>query len=113
MVPGDSCENPLEPEAGVELAEAEGLPERSNGLAGAWLKPVDGGDDDFDEVSEWRASSADDTAPRASSMTKLRQMPHGAAFYLQGIKISKRRAIAKKPIKPGFLVTEPARLSRQ
>src|SRR5260370_2822637 len=77
MVAGDSCENPLEPEAGVELPEGAVLPERSNGLAGAWLKPVDGGDENFDEVSEWRASSADDTAPRASSMTKLRQMPHG------------------------------------
>jgi hypothetical protein len=80
MVAGDSCDNPLEPEAGVELPEAAVLPERSNGLAGAWLKPVDGGDDDFDEVSEWRASSTDDAAPRASSMTELRQMPHGAAF---------------------------------
>jgi hypothetical protein len=81
-VAGDSCENPLEPEAGVGLPDAAALPEKSNGFVGVWLKPVDCGEDDFDEVSDWRASNADDTAPRASSMTKLRQMPHGAASYL-------------------------------
>jgi len=111
MVAGDSCDNPLEPEAGVELPQAAVLPER--GLAGAWLKPVDGGDDDLDEVSEWRASSTDDAAPRASSMTDSDKCRAGAAFYLHGIRISKRRATAKKPIKPGFLVPQPVRWSRQ
>jgi hypothetical protein len=95
MVAGDSWENPLEPEAGVGLPEAAALPEKSNGFVGACLKPVDCGDDDFEEVSDWKASSADDTAPRASSMTELRQMPRAAAFYLHGIRISKRCAIAK------------------
>ena len=82
MVAGDSCENPLEPEAGLEFPEGAVPAGRSNGFVGVWLKPVDCGEDDFDDVSDWRASNADDTAPRASSMTKLRQMPHGAASYL-------------------------------
>jgi ribulose-phosphate 3-epimerase len=74
MVAGDICENPLVPEAGAELPEAA-VPERSNGFAGLWLKPVLCGDDDFDEFSNCRASSTDDAAPRASNITKLRQMP--------------------------------------
>jgi hypothetical protein len=70
-VVGDSCDNPLPPEAGaVEVPEAAVLPERSNGLAEPWLKPVAGGEEDFDEVSNCRASSADDAALRASNITK-------------------------------------------
>jgi hypothetical protein len=80
MVAGDICEHPLEPEAGGELVEAEVLLERSNGLVESWVKPVVCVEDDFDEVNDLRASSTDDAAPRASSMTNLLQTPHGAAF---------------------------------
>jgi hypothetical protein len=34
MVAGDSCENPLEPEAGAGLPDALALPETSNGFVG-------------------------------------------------------------------------------
>src|SRR4030081_1531832 len=59
------------------------------------------------------ASNADDTAPRASSIAELRQMPHGAASYLHSPGISKRRAIAKKPIKRGFSVPRTVHFARQ
>jgi hypothetical protein len=49
----------------------------------AWLKPVDCDDDEADEVNDWMASSADDAAPRANSMAKLRQTPQSAAFTLE------------------------------
>jgi hypothetical protein len=38
------------------------------------------GDDDFEEVSDFRASNTDEAAPRASSMTELLRAPHSAAF---------------------------------
>jgi hypothetical protein len=60
--------------------EVEAVPDKSNGLVESWVTPVDCEDDDFDEVSDLRASNTDDAAPRASSMTELLQMPHGAAF---------------------------------
>jgi hypothetical protein len=85
MVAGDICEAPPGPDGGAELPVAGlPLPEKSNELAGACLKPVDCREDDFDDVSDCNASSAVDTAPRASSMAKPRQMPHGAAVYLPG-----------------------------
>jgi hypothetical protein len=71
MVAGDSCEAAPD-HGGVELAEAGLLAEKSKGLAELRLKPVDCRDEDFDEVSDCSASSADDTAPRASSMAELR-----------------------------------------
>lgn len=71
---GDILELPLEL-GGEVLAEADALPERSNGLAGSWLRPVDGGADDFDEVNDLRMSSADDAAPRANNMAELQQSP--------------------------------------
>jgi len=61
--------------------EVEAVPDKSNGLVESWVTPVDCEDDDFDEVSDFRASSADDAAPRASSMTGLRQTPRSAAFH--------------------------------
>jgi hypothetical protein len=76
-VDGDSCESPLDPEAGgVKLGEAEAPAEKSNGFAESWPRPVVCDEDDFDEVSDWRASNADDTAPKASTMAELRQIPH-------------------------------------
>jgi hypothetical protein len=48
-------------------------------LVEAWPKPVVGEDDDFDEVNDCRASSAEDAAPRASNMAKLQPMPQRAA----------------------------------
>jgi hypothetical protein len=72
MVAGDSCEAAPDHGSGVELAEAGLLAEKSKGLAELWLKPVDCGDEDFDEVTDCSASNADDTAPRASSMAELR-----------------------------------------
>jgi hypothetical protein len=82
MVAGDSCEAAPD-QGGFELPEAGPFPEKSNGFLALCPKPVDCGEDDFDDVSDCSASSAVDTAPRASSMAKPRQTPHGAAFYLQ------------------------------
>jgi len=113
MVAGDICEAPPGPDGGVELPEAWPFPGTSNGLAGACLKPVDCGEDDFDDVSDCSASSAVDTAPRAISMAKPRQMPHGAAFYFPGRSISKRRAIVKKPTKTGLFAPRTVRRPRQ
>jgi hypothetical protein len=52
------------------------LPDRSNGVAAAWVKPVvvaDDDFDDFDDVSDVRASIAADAALKAGNMTELRQ----------------------------------------
>jgi hypothetical protein len=80
MVAGESCAKPVVPEeAGVELLDPELLPESPNRSEEAWLKPVDCVDDEPDEVSDLMAFSADEAAPRANSMVKLRQVPHRAA----------------------------------
>ena len=79
IVSGDICVNPFPPVAGLGFAEAAELLDTSNGLIEFWLKPVVCGDDDFEEVSDCRASIADDRAPRASNMAELRQMPRRAA----------------------------------
>jgi hypothetical protein len=51
------------------------------GSVEAWLKPVVVcEDEDFDEVSDWIASSADAAAPRAKNMTELQPMPRDAAM---------------------------------
>jgi hypothetical protein len=71
----------------------------SNGVGGFWAKPVVCGDVDFDESSDCSASIADEAAPRASNMAELRQMGRGPAAYFHGIRISKPRATAKKPMK--------------
>jgi hypothetical protein len=52
--------------AALEPVEAEELEKKSNELA--WLTPVVFADDDFEDVSAWRASIADAAAPRASNM---------------------------------------------
>jgi hypothetical protein len=83
MVAGDICEFPPD-QGGGELPEAGPFPGKSKGFAAPWPKPVDCGDGGFGDVSDCSASSAVDTAPRASSMAKPRQMPHGAAVYLPG-----------------------------
>jgi hypothetical protein len=96
MVAGDILELPLELDVAM-LAEADAPPERSNGFVGSWLRPVEGGEDDFD-VSDFRTSSADDAAPRASSMAELQRSPHRAAGNSRRL-FSKPRAIAKNPTK--------------
>jgi hypothetical protein len=83
-VAGDIFEVPPGRGGGVELAEAGLLAEKSNGFLEFWPKPVDCGDGDFDDVSDCSTSSAVDTAPRAISMAKPRQTPHGAAFCFPG-----------------------------
>jgi hypothetical protein len=82
IVAGESWEKPLLPVAGVELAEVVAVLATSNGFVEAESKPVAGGVDDFDEVSDWSASNAVDAAPRANSMGELQQMPHGAALQI-------------------------------
>jgi hypothetical protein len=94
IVAGDICEPPPETGAGGELGPAEVALEKSNGLVESLL-PVDCDEDDFDEVSDLSASSADDAALRASSMARTPTMPHGAAFDFPRRWISKPRAIAK------------------
>jgi hypothetical protein len=110
IVAGDSCDNPFVPEAAAELAEAEALSERANGLV--WLESVDGAED-FGDISDWRASTADDAAPNANSTTELRQMPHRAAGKLSRRLISKRRATAKCSVKRGLFAPPMARRPRQ
>src|SRR5260370_29111920 len=80
MVAGDICEPPPGHGGGVELPVAGPFPGKSKGFVAPCPKPVDCGDGGFGDVSDCSTSSADDTAPRASSMAELRQMPHGAAF---------------------------------
>jgi hypothetical protein len=65
MVSGEICEPPP-PVPALEPVEAEELEKKSNELA--WLTPVVFADDDFEDVSAWRASIADAAAPRASNM---------------------------------------------
>jgi hypothetical protein len=73
MVDGDIRENPLAPDAGAALADGAELLATSKAVV--WPKPVVGGEDDFDEVSDCRASRAEAAAPRAGNMTELQQMP--------------------------------------
>jgi hypothetical protein len=80
MVAGDIRDFPPD-QGGGELPVAGPFPGKSRGFLELCPKPVDGGDDGFDDVSDCNTSSADDMAPRASSMAKPRQMPHGAAFH--------------------------------
>jgi hypothetical protein len=62
MVCGDICEQPLlEPVLVAVEAWVLLLPDRSNGLEAACVKPVVVVDDDFDDVSDLRA------APRGSA----------------------------------------------
>jgi hypothetical protein len=68
MVSGDICEPPPPPLAPVEAGELE---KESNGPAG--LPALDCEEDDFEEVSDFKASIADDAAPRASNMTEPQQ----------------------------------------
>jgi hypothetical protein len=72
MVCGDIGEWPP-PEPDAEPTEAELEDIRSNGVAESWRTPVDRADDDFDDVSAFRASIADDAAPRARNMAELQQ----------------------------------------
>jgi hypothetical protein len=106
MVAGDIGEPAPNPEAGVELVDAETGLAISNGSTA--LKPVDGFEDAFDEdapddVSELTASSAVAAAPRANNMAKLRQLPRHAA-NLPRRWISKPRAMPKNPIKSRFFI---------
>jgi hypothetical protein len=80
MVAGDICEPPpLNPVAGAELPEGEVPPARPNGSAELWPKPVDAGEDDFEEVSDLKASIAVYAAPRANNMKRTPPTPHRTA----------------------------------
>jgi hypothetical protein len=81
MVAGDICEPPPGPDGGFELPEAGPFPVTSKEFLELCPKPVACEEDDFGDVSDCSTSSAVDTAPRASSMAKPRQTPHGAACY--------------------------------
>jgi hypothetical protein len=73
MVCGEICVKPLPPVAVLEVVESWVLlPDWSNGLEAAFVKPVVV-DDDFDDVRDLRASIAADAAPKAGNMTELRQ----------------------------------------
>ncbi|SHM73274.1 ribulose-phosphate 3-epimerase [Bradyrhizobium lablabi] len=74
MVCGDICEQPLlEPVLVAVEAWVLLLPDRSNGLEAACVKPVVVVDDDFDDVSDLRTSIAADAAVKAGNMAELRQ----------------------------------------
>jgi len=88
MVAGEICEPPPPPPAFV-LDEAEELEKESNRLAG--LVPLDCEDDDFEEVSDFRASIAEEAAPRASNMTRTPTTPRRAAPRSRRL-LSKRHA---------------------
>jgi hypothetical protein len=114
MVSGDICEPPPpDPEPEPEPTEADELEDiRSNGLAVFWLTPVVCVDD-FDDVSALRASKADDAAPRAKNMAELQQDRAGRPTARTSSFLSKRRAMQKNPIKPGFPASIPTREARQ
>jgi hypothetical protein len=103
MVAGDICEPPpVNPVAGSNFPKPRSAG-RPNGSLEPSPKPVDAGEDELDEVSDWIASIAVDAAPSANNMAELQPMPHRAARPTRRW-ISKRRAIAKKPINTGFLL---------
>jgi len=104
MVDGDICEHPPDQDAAAELGGAAEAPERSKGLVGAWPTPVGCGEDNLVWLSDWSASSTDDAAPRASSMTKLRPKPPEAApLCIVTDSISKRCASGKTQQNRAFL----------
>jgi hypothetical protein len=112
MVAGDICEPPPLKLA-VGPAEAADVGDRrSNGLLAFWLTPVDGADDDFDDVSALRASIADDAAPKARNMARLQQYRAARANH-SCMYFSKRHAKTKNPIKRGFPAFDPIRQTRQ
>ena len=112
MVSGDICAPPP-PDPEPEPTEAcEFDDNRSNGLLAFWLTPVDGADDDFDDVSALRASRADDAAPKARNMANSNNAAPVAADG-SCIFLSKRRAMMKNPIKPGSAASAPIRQARQ
>jgi len=85
----------------------------ANGLVAPCEDPVFWVDeDDFEFVSDWIASSALDTAPRANNIAKT---PTDAACRGQcpGGEVSKRRASAKSSMKSAFTALYPAREHRQ
>jgi hypothetical protein len=100
MVSGDICEKPVEGEP-VALPAAA-LPVRSKEAVELWPKPVKGAEDDFDGASDCSASSAEDTALRASNMAELQPTPPTAASQTLARSFSKPRATAGNPIKPAF-----------
>jgi hypothetical protein len=113
MVSGDICEPPLPPEPAPVPIEAEPFEDdRPNVAAESWLAPVVCADD-FDDVSALRASKADDAAPRAKNMAELQQDRAGRPTARTSSFLSKRRAMQKNPIKPGFPASIPTREARQ
>src|SRR5450755_2646101 len=103
MVCGEICDMPLGvvvPELGVtDPAGCPALLGSSNGFAAACAEPEAWPDEDF-EVIDCRASSADETAPRANNMTRTPTMPRPSRLSnVTRPQVSKRHAIAKNPMK--------------
>jgi hypothetical protein len=96
MVAGDICAPPPGLAAGLALAAAEASLAIWNGSVEPWLKPVDGAEEDFDEVSALRASTAVDAAPNASNMETTPAMPP-ARLYFSAAK-SANRVPSPKPL---------------
>jgi hypothetical protein len=88
MVSGDICEPPPPPPP-LTPVDAGELEKESNRLAGP--PALDCEDDDFEEVSDFKASIADAAAPRASNMTE----PQQRRALRPRLFLSKRHASAK------------------
>ncbi|MCJ9705872.1 MULTISPECIES: hypothetical protein [unclassified Bradyrhizobium] len=85
----------------------------ANGLVAPCEDPAFCADeDDFEFVSDWIASSALDTAPRANNIAQLQPMRHAAANVLSG-NVSKRHASAKSSMKSAAAAAWMAREHRQ
>ncbi|WP_248878612.1 hypothetical protein [Bradyrhizobium japonicum] len=89
----------------------------ANGLIGAFCEdPVFWVDeDDFEFVSDWIASSALDTAPRANNIAQLQPMRHAAANVLAVMSASvvPAQKAPKSSMKSAFATPGAAREHRQ
>ncbi|MDO9062152.1 MAG: hypothetical protein Q7U92_24440, partial [Bradyrhizobium sp.] len=99
IVAGDISEPPPAPDLADVPSEASVLPERSKGLFDSCPLPADC---DFDAVSDFSRSSADVAALKACSMTKLQQLPRGAAWYFHAVD-QQTPCHRETPVKPGLL----------
>jgi hypothetical protein len=96
MVCGEICGGVLEPTNEVVMVPALSI---ANGLVAPCEDPVFWVDeDDFEFVSDWIASKALETAPRANNIAQLQPTRHAAANVLSD-NVSKRRASAKNSMK--------------
>jgi hypothetical protein len=79
------------------------------GSVAAWLKSVVVcEDEDFDEVSDWTASSADAAAPRAKNMTELQPTPRDAAHAFATPGSANAVPSQKTQQNIGFVQSEPS-----